>query len=416
MACCFFCRGCRRKKQSSSNQHPTSASPAHATTNAALVCHTCRRPIAPSDRHVHIQQHFSPRRYHIDCFVCLHCHAPIKPQREEFCYSKLNKKKGAKTRERRSTMQSMADDNGTNDIEADNNNNNYNTDTPPTNRRHANHQLVNDDSLDIQTEEDDDEHPFHRACFAHRFGWLCVVCEQPLPMATKLIEDLSSNYGGDTTSINEAATSNQNSFDNDRIMVGNSSAPDHDTLILSNRNIKWRRTTKVEFLKHPFFSNERMCPHHVETTASSGDTMMMRQQQRQQQVGIDYFYDSRGGGDGEQGEDSFTIPEVSSTTDAGRGQVGERTIRRCAGCHRFEPALASPAKHFVNVGDPNSEQCLCLACCRTVVTSSEDVVPLWDRVSSIVRLISLCCSRMIMFLIHSHETCRLLTFSRDHWV
>lgn len=402
MACCFFRRGfcfCRKKQSSSNrNQHSDSAPPAHGSTRpttatAALVCHTCRRPIVPSDRHIHIQQQLSPRRYHIDCFVCLHCHAQINPQREEFCYSKLkNKKKRRRARQ----SSSRADGGNTNTDEADN----PTTDTPS--RHNVHRQLVNDSSFDIQTEEDDDEHPFHRACFAHRFGWLCVVCEQPLPMATKLIEDSSSPGDTDTASINEAS-GNRNSFDNDRIMVDNSDSLDHDTLIVSNRNIKWRRTTKVEFLKHPFFSNERMCRYHVETTASSSDTMMMQQQQGHQQVGIEYIYHSTGGGDGE-GEDNFISTEGSSTIDAaaptaggggGHGRDGERrSIRRCAGCHRFEPALASPAKHFVNVGDPNSEQCLCLACCRTVVTSSDDVVPLWDRVSSLVRRISLCCSRI----------------------
>lgn len=58
--------------------------------------------------------------------------------------------------------------------------------------------------------------------------------------------------------------------------------------------------------------------------------------------------------------------------------IGE--IRRCAGCHRFEPLFAAAAKHFIDVGDKDTGRCVCLACCRTVITSSDDVIPLWDKV------------------------------------
>ena len=68
----------------------------------------------------------------------------------------------------------------------------------------------------------------------------------------------------------------------------------------------------------------------------------------------------------------------SGLTTTSEEVIGE--IRRCAGCHRFEPLFASPTKHFIDVGDSNTGRCVCLACCRTVVTSNDDAVPLWDKV------------------------------------
>ena len=196
----------------------------------------------------------------------------------------------------------------------------------------------------------DDEHPFHRACFAHHFGWTCVVCEQPLPMETTPIVSFDGNAVDDTSVPSAVAGSR-------------------------------RRATKVKFLKHPFFGNERVCPHHVDgTTPAASNTLMLQQHQRQEQV------DHSIGGDscGEQGSEDYDDKRYTIITTAGSSTIEavapERMIRQCAGCHRFEPSLASPAKHFVDVGDANSGQCLCLACCRTVVTSSEDVIPLWNKV------------------------------------
>ena len=113
---------------------------------------------------------------------------------------------------------------------------------------------------------------------------------------------------------------------------------------------------------------------------------MLQQQQRQEQVGLDYHYYHSIGGDfcGDQGSEDYDDKRYTIINTAGSSTneavAPERMIRQCAGCHRFEPSLASPAKHFVDVGDTNSGQCLCLACCRTVVTSSEDAVPLWNKV------------------------------------
>jgi Protein DA1/LIM domain len=71
----------------------------------------------------------------------------------------------------------------------------------------------------------------------------------------------------------------------------------------------------VSFVKHPFFDAEQMCPGHA------GDN-----------------------------------------------------VRRCTGCHRFEP-VDDP---FVDLKDAG--RCVCYACCRTVIMSSSDVTPLWKQV------------------------------------
>ena len=73
-----------------------------------------------------------------------------------------------------------------------------------------------------------------------------------------------------------------------------------------------------------------------------------------------------------------TAGRSSMNTTMSEEVIGE--IRRCAGCHRFEPLFASPDKHFIDVGDSDTGRCVCLACCRTVVTTSDDVVPLWEKV------------------------------------
>ena len=92
--------------------------------------------------------------------------------------------------------------------------------------------------------------------------------------------------------------------------------------------------TKLEFLKHPFFDTERMCPCHAP-----------------------------GGGSG--------VVPASATA------LGE--TRRCAGCHRFEPR-ADPTRHFVDVGDADTGRCVCMACLRKLVTDSADARLLWARV------------------------------------
>mmetsp|Transcript_23772 Transcript_23772/g.33962 ORF Transcript_23772/g.33962 Transcript_23772/m.33962 type:complete len:444 (+) Transcript_23772:227-1558(+) len=113
-------------------------------------------------------------------------------------------------------------------------------------------------------------------------------------------------------------------------------------------------STKFEYLQHPFFDKERMCRHH----ARGLGTIRRRQEHEAQQF---------------REEDENV--GVTSTEET---EIGE--IRRCAGCHRFEPKFASSSKHFVDVGDSDTGRCVCLACCRTVVTSSDEAIPLWEQV------------------------------------
>jgi len=195
--------------------------------------------------------------------------------------------------------------------------------------------------------EDEEEHPFHRECFASYFGWICVVCEKPLPMVTKFDEGSSDN---DTSNDNSALLDNQSAAADDRK----------------------GKSTKVEFLKHPFFDNERMCPHHATSSSSTNRTTSLQQQNNpyQQQVNESNDEQSR--------QDTGYKYRDSGLTTTSEEVIGE--IRRCAGCHRFEPLFASPTKHFIDVGDSNTGRCVCLACCRTVVTSNDDAVPLWDKV------------------------------------
>jgi hypothetical protein len=141
-----------------------------------------------------------------------------------------------------------------------------------------------------------EEHPFHRHCFADYFGWVCVVCDQTLPVRK------TSNGGG--------------------------------------------RASKFEFLRHPFFEKERMCPHHARSQNRSDNQ-------------------------------NDSVLEVNGSTDTTEREIG--SIRRCSGCHRFEP-ISCPDKHFIDLGDSNTGRCVCLACCRTVVTTSQDAEPLWEKV------------------------------------
>lgn len=99
---------------------------------------------------------------------------------------------------------------------------------------------------------------------------------------------------------------------------------------------------------------QRMCRHHAR-----GLGTMRRQQEHEAQ----------------QFREEDENVGVTSTEET---EIGE--IRRCAGCHRFEPKFASSSKHFVDVGDSDTGRCVCLACCRTVVTSSDEAIPLWEQV------------------------------------
>ena len=383
----LFGRGHRNKK--SSNQHPPilptppPSRHSHGGFSAgAMVCHSCKLTIDRSDRHIYIQQQLQ-RRYHIKCFVCSHCHVPINPQHEELCYSKSFSIRNTNTKQGVATGVSE-----TNNSEAD-----YKTEEEDdvhnscANDQHAlggEHKLQADDDAggggDIgdnsfvaaHAEDDDDEHLFHRACFAqHRLGWLCVVCEKPLPMVTTRIsidEAADDDVATNNMSSSEATISTTSGNRNDAL--DDSSVANIPNLGLTRtRRPRTATTTKVQFLKHPFFSHERICPHH-----HVGTPPMLQHHKLQEHVVLDYYYHSRG-------EDS--CGEANSTTTV---RDERRTaIRQCAGCHRFEPSLTSqPAKYFVDVGDPNSGQCLCLACCKTVVTSSEDAIPLWDRVRKII--------------------------------
>ena len=210
------------------------------------TCHACRLPIVRTEGHVHTRRPLSgERRYHRRCFTCRHCELAIDPSADAFCYSKCKA--------------------------ADNNN-----------------------ARDGQSAET--EYPFHRKCYSEHFGWVCVVCDEPLPMVSKT--------GAGT------------------------------------------KSTKVEFLKHPFFESERMCPHHVQSSSSGN------------------------------GSDNTRVTLLSDTQRTTMSEECMGDIRRCAGCHRFEPR--APSRRFIDVND--SGRCVCLACCRTVVTTNDDASALWDKV------------------------------------
>jgi len=164
------------------------------------------------------------------------------------------------------------------------------------------------------------------------------------------------------TKFNEDSSDNDSSNDISASVANQSAAAD------DNRKGK---STKVEFLKHPFFDNERMCPHHA--TPSRTTSLQQQNNPYQQQVN-----ESNGNGDDNSRHNSSSGYRDSGLTTTSEEVIGE--IRRCAGCHRFEPLFASPTKHFIDVGDSNTGRCVCLACCRTVVTSNDDAVPLWDKV------------------------------------
>ena len=210
------------------------------------TCFACHDPIRSHAAHIHVSRRSGDRRYHQQCFVCVHCHMAIDPSCQAFCFDAIPNRSGT--------------------IE---------------------------------------EHPFHRQCFAEYFGWVCVVCDKTLP-----IKKSSNEEGG---------------------------------------------PNRFEFLKHPFFENERMCPHHAVPQSRVAE------------------------------EDDSTLA-TSGSTDTTARNIGP--IRRCAGCHRFEP-ISRPDKHFIDLGDSNTGRCVCLACCRTVVTTSQDAEPLWEKVLDFFEYIGL---------------------------
>lgn len=253
------------------------------------TCNACRQPILSSETHIHTNRPLSgDRRYHKQCFVCLHCQAPIDPKNQPFCFDKKSKS---------SSWRSSNDSN-----------NSLGSDVAAAASATAVAASASSNNSSQSPRQENDEQPFHRECFAEYFGWKCVVCEQSLPVT-----------GPDPNIQNEDGTKKTGS--------------------------------KFEFLKHPFFEKERMCPHHARPKRRSN------------------------GGEVSKDASAESDSVQSSGTD---NQAGE--IRRCAGCHRFEPLFASPNKHFIDVGDSDTGRCVCLACCRTVVTTSEDAISLWEKV------------------------------------
>ncbi|KAL3812169.1 hypothetical protein ACHAXA_000938, partial [Cyclostephanos tholiformis] len=135
---------------------------------------------------------------------------------------------------------------------------------------------------------------------------------------------------------------------------------DYDDKI-DKTNVTLRKNAIVQYIKHPYFVTERMCPHHASTTFSTTN---------------EFDAPRSKGGKGIGGFEAGLDGSHHTTTCETR--IG--LIRRCAGCHCFEPKYASPSKHFVDVGDSNTGRCLCLACIRTVVVTNDDIVPLWEEV------------------------------------
>mmetsp|Transcript_21554 Transcript_21554/g.43189 ORF Transcript_21554/g.43189 Transcript_21554/m.43189 type:complete len:516 (-) Transcript_21554:186-1733(-) len=233
----------------------------------AYTCHTCSSPISTSEIHIHTNRPLTGiRRYHKQCFVCLHCQAPIDPSTQPFIFEKVES--------------------------------NAATARPVNN---------NSNTCEVSPAKNT-EVPFHKECYADHFGWICVVCEQPLPLTVP-------DFNPDGTKKEEGY--------------------------------------KFEYLKHPFFEKERMCPYHAvsrqETTANNGTANTADDPPQQQQP----------------------LPRNDD-------HIGQ--IRRCAGCHRFEPLFAAETKHFIDVGDSDTGRCVCLACCRTIVTTSQDAQALWTKV------------------------------------
>lgn len=63
--------------------------------------------------------------------------------------------------------------------------------------------------------------------------------------------------------------------------------------------------------------------------------------------------------------------------------VEDHSIRRCSGCHRFEPKSLS----FVDLHDKG--RCICHACCRTAVMDSIEAQRLWNKVLNFMSTLGL---------------------------
>jgi hypothetical protein len=259
-----------------------------AASSTTRTCHACRRPILRREGCIN----FSPRNhgeqwcYHSNCFTCAHCQAPIDPRCQKLCSAKLSLSSGKKKRTTKTKT------------------------------------LQGETSRDGDHDSGVEERPLHQECYSRHLGYMCVVCEKPLPLVTTI----SEIKGGDHLQNDKAKEKSMNN-------------------------------ATVKYIKHPYFVTERMCPQHA---ASSF-------------FGIPKDADS-----------NDAIDDVSHHTHTNSSEdtkIG--SVRRCAGCHRFEPAFASPSKHFINVGDSDTGRCVCLACVGTVVMTFEDVVPLWAKVSDV---------------------------------
>lgn len=303
----------------------TSVAPYAATSTTPIAytrtCHSCQGPISRTICHINCPVHGKQSlHFHPHCFVCLHCNAQIDPQSQECFFVKVlsGKKRTTATAKSRDHVADETSDN-------------------------------NDDKV----------HPFHNECFARHFGYMCVVCEKPLPIV-------------DTA-------------------VANSNEDTH--------------TKTVKCIKHKFFDTERMCPHHATTLVKTTTTQKSRQKQSQQLwqsdqqdsedddavlgtleaspkegIGIKGINGSIGNVIGAASRNG----NITTSTTASKECKIVGSIRQCMGCHRLEPLLASSTKHFVDVGNSNPRMCLCLACMTTVVLTSDDVVPLWHKVSEIL--------------------------------
>jgi len=88
-------------------------------------------------------------------------------------------------------------------------------------------------------------------------------------------------------------------------------------------------THRVSYIRHPFFEHQKVCPSHVQEV---------------------------------QHNDAKKNPN-------------KPTSRRCTGCHRFEPLVNGG---FADIGD--ADRCICMSCCRTVITDHQSARPLWGEV------------------------------------
>jgi hypothetical protein len=176
-----------------SNILSSSTTSATATTPTfhKRTCHMCQLPILRPKCHMHytitIKQ---PLYFHLHCFVCLHCNSPIEPKSQLYCCVKL-----------------LGSDKW--------------TAATSTNREHGAVEDFNNNNEKVR--------PFHQECFAYHFGYICVVCEKPLPIETTLTND--NHHAND---------------DNTR----------------AKQNIIGWTTMAMKCTQRVFFDTERICPHH----------------------------------------------------------------------------------------------------------------------------------------------------------